>query len=140
MAYSGVTLVVVLIAGLLIGYGVSIFQGTSSPLSNPIAQGPEDTITITGIVRVARGEYIPHRVDFQSLNISSSALVTDIEGAGTPSEPYIGRYFIYLPSDRVVSYEITIAFEGTTKLLETCDAGFVYLRIDKSTTELNLIC
>ena len=89
---------------------------------------------------MARGEYVPVRVDFQSSNISSSALVTNIEGAGTQSEPYVGKYVIFLPSDKASSYEITMAFEGSSKLLETCDAGFVYLLVDKSTTDLNLIC
>ena len=140
MAKSVIPLVGVLIAGLLIGYGVSIFQGFSSPLSEPAPQGPEDTVTVTGSVRVGRGEYIPIRVDFHSSNISSSALVTNVGGAGAPLEPRLGRYFIFLPSDRIGSYEITIAFEGSSKLLETCDAGFVYLRVDMSTTELNLIC
>ena len=140
MANSAIALIGVLIAGLLIGYGASIIQGPSSLLSVSQPQAPEDTVTVTGSVRVARGEYIPIRVDFQSSNISSSALVTNVVGAGTPSEPYVGEYFIFLPSDKVGSYEITIAFEGTSKLLESCDAGFVYLLVENSSTELNLIC
>jgi len=140
MANPAITLIGVLIAGLLIGYGASIIQGPSSLLniSQPLA--PENTVTVTGSVSVARGEYIPTRVDFQSSNISSSALVTNIVGAGTPSEPYVGKYVIFLPSDRAGSYEISVSFEGTSKLLESCDAGFVYLLVDKSSTDLDLIC
>lgn len=140
MANPALTLIAVLIAGLLIGYGASIIQGPSAILNISQPQAPENTVTVTGSVTVARGEYFPIRVDFQSSNISSSALVTNIVGAGTPSEPYVGRYVIFLPSDKASSFEIIMAFEGTSKLLETCDAGFVYLRVDKSSTDLNLIC